>query len=83
MYKRQTAAIPAEAKRKGRPVYWEEDKRLAETAIWDGTRLKPGNTVMGPCVVETPDTSVVVRPGQRLRLDAFGNFEILLAGGTA
>jgi hypothetical protein len=32
-------------------------------------------------VVETPDTTVVVPPGQRLSVDRFGNFEIELGEG--
>jgi hypothetical protein len=40
----------------------------------------PGNGIVGPSVVETPDTAVVLRPGQLLQVDAFGNFEILLRG---
>jgi len=42
--------------------------------------LKPGNTVAGPTVIETTDTTVVVHPGKTLRVDAFGNFEIDLKG---
>ncbi|HXQ53742.1 MAG TPA: hydantoinase/oxoprolinase family protein [Stellaceae bacterium] len=73
---RLSEIIPAAAHRPRRPVYWEELKRLEATPIFDGQRLEPGNAVTGPCIVETPDTSVVVRPGQTLRVDAFGNFEI-------
>ncbi|NNL87278.1 MAG: hypothetical protein HKP27_16575, partial [Myxococcales bacterium] len=47
------------------------------TDIFDGAALVPGNEVAGPAVVETVATSVVVHPGQKLRLDAYGNFEIL------
>jgi N-methylhydantoinase A len=73
-----TSEIPAEARRKSRLVYFEEEKRALDSDIWDGTKLKPGNALAGPCVVETPDTSVVVRPGQTLKVDSFGNFELLL-----
>ncbi|MFN0042448.1 MAG: hydantoinase/oxoprolinase family protein, partial [Alphaproteobacteria bacterium] len=70
--------IAAEALRKPRPIYWTEWGRLAETPIYDGHKLVPGNRIKGPCVAETRDTSVVVHPGETLTVDRFGNFEILL-----
>jgi len=73
---RLSETIPEAAHRAPRAVYWEELGRRVETPIFDGLQLEPGNAVDGPCVVETPDTSVVVRPGQRLKVDAFGNFEV-------
>jgi N-methylhydantoinase A len=74
-----TREIPEAARRAARPVYWDEMKRLVDTPAFDGTRLKPGNQIPGPTVIETPDTTVVVRPGQTLSVDAFGNFEIALS----
>ena len=75
---RMSAVIPEAARRPPRQVYWEELRRLAATPIFDGQRLEPGNSLAGPAIVETPDTSVVVRPGETMRVDAFGNFEIAL-----
>jgi N-methylhydantoinase A len=71
------AAVPARAKRGMRAIYWAEPKRTIKTPILDGAALLPGNRVKGPCVVETAQTNVVVHPGRTLRVDAFGNFEIL------
>lgn len=76
-----TGEIPAEARRPDRQVYWADLKRLADTPVYDGTRLRPGNRVAGPTIIETPDTSVVVHPGQTLGVDRFGNFEIDLGEG--
>ncbi len=75
---RMIDAIPASARRKDRAVYWEELKRLEPTPVFDGEILLPGNRIAGPAVIETPDTSMALRPGQTMRVDAFGNFEITL-----
>jgi N-methylhydantoinase A len=75
--RRLTAAIPKAAERGDRPIYWAAPKRTLKTPIFDGAQLRPGNRIKGPCVVETSQTNVVVPPGRTLRVDAFGNFEIL------
>jgi N-methylhydantoinase A len=72
-----SGVIPREARRGTRAIYWAEPKRTIKTPIFDGARLRPGNRIQGPCVVETTQTNVVVHPGRSLRVDAFGNFEIL------
>lgn len=66
------------ARRRSRPVYWEEFSGVQDTPIYDGTRMRTGVPVAGPAIVETPDTSVVVRPHQSVQLDTFGNFELTL-----
>jgi N-methylhydantoinase A len=74
--KKLSAGIAAKAKRGKRSVYWAEPKKSVLTPILDGAMLVPGNTVKGPAVIETTDTTVVVHPGRTLRVDRFGNFEI-------
>jgi N-methylhydantoinase A len=72
--KRARLAPSASAGR--RSIYWADLKRAVATPIYDGARLVPGNRLVGPAVVETTDTTVVVHPKRTLAVDAFGNFEI-------
>jgi N-methylhydantoinase A len=69
-------AIPANAKRKARDIYWSDLKKHALTPVYDGDALASGNRVAGPAIVETADTTVVVHPGRSMRVDEFGNFEL-------
>jgi N-methylhydantoinase A len=75
--KKLTSKIDAAAKRGKRSVYWAEMKRSVATPIYDGAHLVPGNAIKGPAVVETTDTTVVVHRGRTLKVDKFGNFEII------
>jgi N-methylhydantoinase A len=77
---RLIAEIEPAARRQSRPIYWDRLKQSQETPVFDGARLRPGNRLAGPAVVETTDTTVVVHPGQELGVDVFGNFEIHLRG---
>jgi len=71
--------IAPEARRAPRRIYWADLRREVATPIFDGARLRSGNLIKGPAVVETTDTTVVVQPGRTLAVDAFGNFEIRFA----
>ena len=71
-----SARVAPQASRGRRDIYWPDFKRVRPTPIYDGARLKPGNRIAGPAVVETTDTTIVVYPKRRLRVDAFGNFEM-------
>jgi N-methylhydantoinase A len=56
-----------------RPVYFEEYGRFRDTPVYDRSRLRPGMQAEGPAVVEERITTVIVHPGWRLSIDAFGN----------
>jgi len=74
--KKGTKRIPARAVLKKRDIYWPDLGKHRPTPVYDGDRLLIGNQIKGPAVVETADTTVVVHPWARLRLDPLGNFEI-------
>jgi len=71
-----TRAIPKAAVLKPRMIRW---RGLKKTPVYDGAKLAAGNALRGPAIVETADTTVVVHPGTRLRVDNLGNFEITFA----
>ena len=71
--RKASSRIPAQALRKPRVIQWSAPRR---TPVYDGEKLVAGNRVRGPAIVETADTTVVVHPGSRLRVDALGNFEL-------
>lgn len=76
-------ALPAEtlaaaepdvnAKTETRPVYWDPADGFVATPIYDARRLKPGNRLAGPAVIESPDTTYVVAPGWTFHIDAWRN----------
>jgi N-methylhydantoinase A len=71
---------PPEARRPAREIWWSEQKSLLATPVFDGERLHCGARLDGPAIVETRDTTVVIHPGTRLRVDELGNFELTFGG---
>ena len=58
--------------------------RWLKTPIYDGARIRPGAEIAGPAVIEEIDTTIVVQPGDRARLNGFHVFDITIqteAGG--
>jgi len=71
-------AAPKSARTGMRSVYFDERSKSLDTTIYNGAALKAGNHLAGPCIIETTDTTIVVRPGQSLRVDGWSNFELHL-----
>lgn len=75
-------ALPSEgtdashALRGSRPVYLHGRGRVDDVPVLDAERLRPGNEVLGPAVVEAPDTTVLVHEGQRLWVDGYLNLRL-------
>jgi N-methylhydantoinase A len=67
----RAAAGPARGKSATRPVYFKETG-LAACDVVPRELLGPGSERPGPVVVESMDTTVVVPPGWRLRVDPRG-----------
>jgi N-methylhydantoinase A len=44
-----------------------------EADLYDSTRLQPGMHFSGPAVIEDPGTTMVIFPGNRVAIDAYGN----------
>ena len=62
---------PRGALKEQRQVYFHQ--RFIPTPIYDRSRLNSGDAVAGPAIIEQLDSTTVVWPGQRARVDAYRN----------
>jgi N-methylhydantoinase A len=59
-------------------VYFETHGDYVDTPVYDGALVQPGNLIPGPAIVEEPDTTIVVYPGQEAMLDHYQTYVIEL-----
>src|SRR5262245_52708918 len=55
---------------------WHDGHGWIETEVWEGTGLRMGARIGGPAGSEDRPTTVLLGPGDRLAVDATGNFMI-------
>lgn len=67
---------PSGALKRQRQVYFKELGGFVETPCYDGARLRPGNAIKGPAIVEEVQTTLVLPPEAELNMDAYGNYDI-------
>ena len=64
---------------KGSRRVWFRETGFAQAQVLDRYRLNPGTTVEGPAVVEERESTVVVGPGGRGRIDPSGALVVEVA----
>ncbi len=52
--------------------------RFVTVPIYDGPRVRAGQQMVGPAIIEEPFTTIVLHPRERARLDQFGNYRIAI-----
>ena len=67
---------PARSLKGLRDVYLEGPESPIECPVYIRERLKPGNTIDGPLIVEQYDSTTLVNPGWSLTVDPYGNLVI-------
>ena len=56
-----------------RKVFVEAAGGMAEAPIYDFEKLHPGNIIVGPAVIHTPITTIVLQSRQQGRMDGYRN----------
>jgi N-methylhydantoinase A len=77
----QTGTDASVAAKGQRPVYFAEnsgDNGVAQTPVYDRSKLPAGAVFAGPAIIEEPDCTTVIHPGWGVTVDVFGNLEIEL-----
>jgi N-methylhydantoinase A/acetophenone carboxylase len=65
-------ADPSEARKGDRSAYWPQIASRVQTSVYSFEKLKPGNLIDGPALVEAEFTTLVIPPEQFLRIDERG-----------
>jgi len=73
---RRTSGAPAESSR--RPV-WFSAVAPHDTPIYDRATLAPGDTIVGPAVIEQFDSTTLLFPGDRATADPYLNLVVEIA----
>jgi N-methylhydantoinase A len=68
----QGGTDPAEALTGQRPVWFSETTGFTPCPVVDRTRLRWGNVVPGPAVIEEMDATTLVHPGFQATVDQYG-----------
>jgi N-methylhydantoinase A len=67
---------PSEALRGRRDVFFLSRGGFESTPVYDGTKIVSGHLISGPAVIEEPDTTIVVYPGQEAMADHYSTYVI-------
>ncbi|UUZ96649.1 hypothetical protein LJK87_21605 [Paenibacillus sp. P25] len=61
-----------------REVYFSETEQAGyySTPVYERSRLAPGDRLAGPVIIEQMDSTILLLPGQTLRVDAYRNLLI-------
>jgi N-methylhydantoinase A len=71
-------ATIAQARKGERAAYFPEAGGFVSTPIYDRYRLGPGMTFVGPAIVEERESTAIIGPGGRCRIDAQHNLVVEL-----
>jgi N-methylhydantoinase A len=69
---------PADAFKRRRPVYLPNEKRFADVDVFDGAKLRYGNRIKGPAIIEQVNTTTFVTPEYHVLVDRFGSFTLYM-----
>ena len=75
----KTGATVAQAVKGRREVDYATEGVQTAT-IYDATKFEPDMAFTGPAIIEDPGTTIVIHPGNRVHIDAFGNTHIATRG---
>jgi N-methylhydantoinase A len=64
-----------------REVFFEQNNGYVETSVYMRERLKAGNVINGPAVIEQYDATTVVYPCWTASVDRFGNIVLSIGNG--
>ena len=70
---------PLGALKRKRRVYFKELGGFIETSCYDGDKLRHGNVIKGPAIIEEKKTTVVVPPRSKVTVDAYENYLVTLS----
>jgi N-methylhydantoinase A len=71
---------PSRAAQRGtRPVHFQGMNKSVKTPAYARDALKAGNRIAGPALIEEHASTTVLLPGDRMRVDDFGNLVIEVA----
>lgn len=61
-----------------RPAYFPEYAAFADTAVYDRYRLREGDRISGPAIIEERESTAVIGPGGEIRVDSRLNLVVSL-----
>jgi N-methylhydantoinase A len=67
---------PSDALRGHREVFFLSRGGFERTPVYDGDKIASGHLVSGPAIIEEPDTTIVVYPGQEAMADHYRTYVI-------
>jgi len=71
--RRGTDGITASPLRGRRPIYLREARAYVEAPVYDRYLLGPDSAIAGPAVIEERESTLIVPPGWRVRVDDYDN----------
>ncbi len=79
-FQRETyaGADPSWAHKGTRSVFLTNEKIFQEVDVYDGAKLRFGNQIIGPAIVEQVNTTAFVTPEYSLMVDAYGSYTMYL-----